>query len=416
MSSTSVTDLTGAADAGRGGNSGGAHHRRPDERRERLRRAAFFLLPGLLFLGVRQLGVVVLSVLSGVNNTTTQEALRSWDGEWFLGIAQGGYAGVPQGLVDAFGNRSFETPLAFFPGYPTAVRWLTDLSGLSLPTAAFFISGFFGVVTAYALMRLGSMIRGGSARTGLILVVLFAASPMGVVLSMAYSESMFCAAAAWALVFVLERQWLAAGACTAVAGLVRPTAAAVLLAIGVAAVIHIVRKREIWHPLAGLLLAPAGLVGYLTWVGTRLRPGAGWFDQLRAWTDLQQRGWDSRFDWGVATVTFAGKALGRSGNVLEIATIAILVGALVLVVIAIKRRLELPLVLYGIGVLAMDLGSNGLMNSKARLLVPAFTLLIPIALALAKRRTSTVVLVLLGAAVASAWFGAYSLTIWQYAI
>ncbi|AXB48837.1 hypothetical protein A4R43_27340 [Amycolatopsis albispora] len=370
----------------------------------------------MLFLAVRQLGVVVLSVLSGVNNTTTREALRSWDGEWFLGIAQGGYAGVPPGLVDAFGNRSDETPLAFFPGYPTAIRWLTELTGLQLTTAALFLSGFFGVLTAYALVRLGELIRGGSTRTGLILVVLFAASPMGVVLSMAYSESMFCAAAAWALVFVLRHQWLAAGACAAVAGLVRPTAAAVLLAIGVAVLVHVVRRREIWHPLAGLLLAPVGLVGYLTWVGTRIRPGAGWFEQLQAWTDLQQRGWDSRFDWGVAAVTFAGKALGHSGNVLEIATIAVLVAALVLVVIAVKQRLELPLVLYGIGVLVMDLGSNGLMNSKARLLVPAFTLLIPVALALAKRRTSTVVLTLTAAAVASAWFGAHSLTIWQYAI
>ncbi|MBP2179338.1 hypothetical protein [Amycolatopsis magusensis] len=416
MSSTSVTDLTGAAGAGRDGNSGGAHHRQPDERRDGLRRAGFFLLPAILFLAVRQLGVLVLSVLSGVNNTTTHDSLTAWDGQWFLGIAQGGYAGVPPGLVDAFGRRSFETPLAFFPGYPTAVRWLTELTGLALPTAAFLLSGFFGVVTAYALMKLGRMIRGGSDRVGYILVVLFAASPMGVVLSMAYSESMFCAAAAWALVFVLDRQWLAAGACTAVAGLVRPTAAAVLLAVGVAVLLHVVRKREVWHPLAGLLVAPVGLVGYLTWVGVQLRPHAGWFDQLQAWTDLQRRGWDSRFDWGQATVTFAGKALGRSGNVLEIATIAILVAALVLVVIAIKQRLELPLVLYGVGVLLMDLGSNGLMNSKARLLVPAFTLLIPLALALAKRRTSTVVLTLCAAAVASAWFGAYSLTIWQYAI
>ena len=39
-----------------------------------------------------------------------------------------------------------------------------------------------------------------------------------------------------------------------------------------------------------------------------------------------------------------------------------------------------PLVLYGTLVLAMDLGANGLMNSKARLLLPAFTLLIPAAI------------------------------------
>jgi hypothetical protein len=49
-------------------------------------------------------------------------------------------------------------------------------------------------------------------------------------------------------------------------------------------------------------------------------------------------------------------------------------------------------------------------------MVPAFALLIPIALALAKRRPSTVVLTLCGLVVASSWFGAYSITAWGYAI
>ena len=69
-----------------------------------------------------------------------------------------------------------------------------------------------------------------------------------------------------------------------------------------------------------------------------------------------------------------------------------------------------------LGLLAMDLFANGLMNSKARLMLPAFTLLIPVALALAKRRPSTAVLTLCSLVVASSWFGAYSITTWGYAI
>lgn len=64
----------------------------------------------------------------------------------------------------------------------------------------------------------------------------------------------------------------------------------------------------------------------------------------------------------------------------------------------------------------MVLGSDGLMNSKARLLLPAFVLLIPPAIGLARRRPGTAVAVLAGLTVTSAWFGAYSLTIWPYAI
>jgi hypothetical protein len=49
-------------------------------------------------------------------------------------------------------------------------------------------------------------------------------------------------------------------------------------------------------------------------------------------------------------------------------------------------------------------------------MVPAFTLLIPVALALSKRRQSTFVIALCALAVASSWFGAYALTAWGYAI
>jgi hypothetical protein len=51
-----------------------------------------------------------------------------------------------------------------------------------------------------------------------------------------------------------------------------------------------------------------------------------------------------------------------------------------------------------------------------RLLVPAVTLLIPVAAGLARRRPGTVLAVLAVAALASGWFGAYALTDWRYAI
>ena len=55
-------------------------------------------------------------------------------------------------------------------------------------------------MAAYGLVRLAELMPGGSRRAGLLLVALFAAAPMGVVLSMAYTEALFCALAVWALV------------------------------------------------------------------------------------------------------------------------------------------------------------------------------------------------------------------------
>jgi hypothetical protein len=137
---------------------------------------------------------------------------------------------------------------------------------------------------------------------------------------------------------------------------------------------------------------------------------------LTGWFVLQRQGWDSTFDGGVATVKFGLDVLATGRSVLEVGTIAVLLVAIALVVISIRQRVAWPLVLYGTLVLAMDLGANGLMNSKARLLLPAFTLLIPAAIGLAKRQRGTAITVLVGVVVASAWFGAYALTGWQYAI
>ena len=245
------------------------------------------LAPALIFLGIRELGLLVLTWMAARNSNSVSEALRSWDGQWFLAIADGGYAGVPAGLVDAFGQRSAETPLAFFPGYPTVVRWFASIDGgggIGLVTSAFTVTIVSGVVCAYALARIGRHIRGGSPRTGLILVALFAASPMSIVLSMAYSEAMFCALAAWTLVGVLEKRWVLAGVCCTAAGLVRSTGAALVLALGLAVIVAISKRRDGLWPWLGGMIAPLGLLGYLVWVGTRTGEWDGWFA-------LQQRGW-----------------------------------------------------------------------------------------------------------------------------
>jgi hypothetical protein len=71
---------------------------------------------------------------------------------------------------------------------------------------------------------------------------------------------------------------------------------------------------------------------------------------------------------------------------------------------------------YGALNLVTVWGTEGLMNSKLRLLLPAFVLLIPIALGLAGRRRSTIVAVVVAVTLASAWFGGYALTIWPYGI
>jgi hypothetical protein len=378
----------------------------------RLQRVSALLAPALVYLTIRQVSLLVLVWMSTATGVSTRSALTSWDGAWFLSLAAGGYDGVPAGMVDAFGERTAQTSLAFFPGYPALVAAVSWVSGVGVTAAAFVVSAGAGVAAAYGLVRLAETVPHGSRRAGLVLVALFAAAPMSIVLSMTYSEALFCALAIWCLFGLLRRQWLLAGVCSAAAGLVRPTAAALIAAVALAGLVAVVRGQDGWRPWLAALAAPSGLVGYLAFVTARTGRWDGWFA-------LQRQGWESRFDGGRATLLFTGRVLATAPSVLELATVWLLAGALVLLVLCVLdwwRGPAWPLLVYAATVLAMDLGCSGVMNSKARLLIPAFVLLLPVAIGLARRRTVLLVLTLTTLAGFSAWFGSYAITVWPYAI
>jgi len=232
---------------------------------------------------------------------------------------------------------------------------------------------------------------------------------MSVALSMTYTEALFCALAAWALVGVLRGQWLLAGACAAGAGLVRPTASSLVAAVGLAALAAVLTRRDGWRPVVGGLLACTGLLGYLGWVAVRTGALDGWFV-------IQRSGWGWYLDGGGATVRYVTAVLADGERAFDVLTVLALVASLVLLGLAVRMRMPWPLLVYGALVLVTVWGTEGLMNAKPRLLIPAFVLLLPVALGLARRRTGTAVAVVVAAALASAWFGGYALTIWRYAI
>lgn len=376
------------------------------------------LAPGVVYLAVRFFGMLVLAVLSAADGESFANNLRVWDAQWYLEIAAGGYGEVDPGMVDGHGNRTPETPLAFFPGYPLFARLFTVVPGISVSGAAITASLAAGVACAYGLARLARRVSTGDERhrrrVGLLLVALFAAAPMSIVLSMPYSEALFCALAVWALVGAVEQRWLLAGAACAAAGLVRPTAAALIAVIGLAAVVALVQawrngRGPVWPPVAAIALAPAGMLTYLGWVAIQTGDLNGYFE-------LQQRGWSSSFDGGAATLGFVVETLAGQRSAFETFTVWIVLAALVLLVLCLQYRLPWPLVLFAALVVVMDLGSDGLMYSKVRLLLPAFPLLLPLALGLANRRTTTAVTSTVLFACFGSWFSAYALTIWEYAI
>ena len=363
--------------------------------------------PGAVFLGVRLVGVLILAGIGAANGRSLFPTLKSWDGEWYLRIAATGYSALSAG-VDANGHTAVDTTMAFFPGYPVLIGLIGALTHLAPIAAGLLISAIAGIVAANGIARICAA-EGYPQWTGLICVALFAATPMSVTLSMVYTEALFTALAVWALVGIIQRNWLLAACCCGLAGLVRPSAAVLIAVLAVALVIAVVRKHN--HPAVLLYALPgaSGLVGYYAFVVSRTDNLAGWFV-------LQKEGWGTAFDFGKDSAAFVWRVLTTDAPLMETANVVTMFGAVALVVIALRHRLSWPLAAYGIGIVLMTIGSSGVTYSKMRLLVPAVTLLIPVAAGLARRKPGTVSTVLVLAALASGWLGAYALTDWHYAI
>ncbi len=370
-------------------------------RSDRLWRVLLALTPALVYLAGRLTSLMIVRWIADARDKDFMDALGSWDGRHLISIAEFGYHLSGQADVDS-------SP-AFFPGMPKLMSLVAALTGLQIRTAGLLISAVAGVVAAYGLVRLTEYVPGFDRFGSLLLVAVFSMAPMSIVLSMTYTEALFCALAVWSLVFLLDERWLLAGGLSIGAGLVRPTGLALASVIGIAALVVIIQRRASWQTWVGAALAPLGFVLYVGWVALQL-------GNLTAWFDLQRQGWHSEFDWGAGTTRFFIRTLKDAPALLDVANVSLMILAVILLLLSWLQKQPWQLVIYSALIVIQVLGSDGVMNSKGRLLIPAFTLLIPVALFLSreKRVTAVVATVVLG--LASCWYSAYALIIYGFAI
>ena len=349
---------------------------------------------------------LVLLVL--LDHATDEPAgLRSnlliWDGGWFQRVAEGYPSGYTYGTDGTLqGNE-----LAFFPLYPMLIRLLSTL-GLHPGTAALTVSWLASIGAAVALHLLGTSLYG--RRAGWALVAICCTAPMSVVLSMAYSESLFLALVAGMFVAAHRQVWWAAGLLGLGAALTRPTGAAAAVALAVAAVLAVRRHPERkWQPLAAAAVALAGVPAYLGWVAWRV-------GDLDAWFRIQTAGWGTSFDFGASTVDFLGRTLTVGEGWVPMSVALILLAALAAAGVALAGRPWLPLAVSGLVAMVLAYGQAGFYHSKPRLLLPVLLTLLPSVVAAARARPRVAVLAIAAWAAFGLWYGAYLVAVWPYTI
>ncbi|WP_128984298.1 glycosyltransferase family 39 protein [Streptomyces roseicoloratus] len=395
--------------------------RRVPRWRASLHRAA----PALgLFAAARLTGMLVLALWAWhVGRSPRALLATSWDSDWYLRIAAHGYGRTlywPDGAV--------QSDLAFFPLYPGLVRAVTTVLPVAYGTAGLLLSWLSAGAAAWGIYVLTERLCG--RRTAVLTVLLWGLLPHSIVLSMAYTEPLMTAFAAWSLYALLTRRWLWAGTLAALAGLSRPNGIAVAAAVLVAAGLELWRRYgrgdrplragrrsgaeppvgtglRLW---AGALLAPLGWLSYLLWVGARRGDLLGGYFAV-------QDGWTSRFDLGRGALRFVrGMVTGPTELGYVMALLITAAGVLLFALLLGGERPPLPVLAYTAVLLLITVGGSGFFESKPRFLLPAFPLLLPLARAMTRARPGAAIVVIAGLAGLSFAYAPYVLTLARMAL
>ncbi|MFF4813184.1 hypothetical protein ACFY2K_01225 [Kitasatospora sp. NPDC001309] len=335
------------------------------------------------------------------------DVLGTWDGVWYQRIAENGYD--PQ-LIELHGfplATYYENSSAFFPLYPWLMRLVGAVTGLGPYGSGIAVSVLASLVAAAGIFAIAERLAG--FRAGVIAAVVWGLFPGSGVEWAVYSDSLFVALSTWACYCVMTRRWLAAGLLALVAGLNRPTAAALIAAVSIAALVALVRRTDgVARPLTAMLITPWGLFGYVAWVGWRMGDWGGYFK-------LQRGAWNRYFDFGASTVrTVMDVITGhwdfwQSNPVPDLIAIALLIALPGLLVLLARARPPLVLWVFTALTVFTALSSNQIFGNISRYLLPAFPLCIGLAVALRKVRTSSLVGLFAMPVIAAGWYAGYAL-------
>lgn len=324
-------------------------------------------IPLGLFLASRVLAVAAAWVANFINPAKSfGTVLNGWDGNWYLGIASGGYPSVvPRGSGPAV-----QSSVAFFPGFPLAIRAVVELTGVEARVAGMFVNGASAAGATVLLWLLAKHV--SDPPTASRVVALFCFFPGSFVLSMVYSEGLFLLAATASLYLLVRHAWLTAGLACAVASATRPSGL-VVVACCAAASWRAVRSERDWRAVGAPLLGVTGFLAYASYL--RVRTGSA-----MSWAYAQTHGWDQGFDFGRNTLSRLGDVAAHplADFNLLVSTIALLfmIGAAALWYMS-SWRPPAVLYVYTAGILAPALMST-VWTSTARFTMTAFPLFIAV--------------------------------------
>jgi hypothetical protein len=161
------------------------------------------------------------------------------------------------------------------------------------------------------------------------------------------------------------------------------------------------------RPLVAAVLAPLGFLGYWGWLWSRTGRPDAWF-----W--VQEHEWHSTFDGGRFSLEQLTRAAYGEYPLVLVVNALVLVAAVVLLLALLVERTPVVVAVYALLGTVSVVGAAGYPNSKARLLLCVFPLLVPLVRGLARTPWRTLAVLLIGLALVSGWYNALVLAAWRY--
>ena len=291
------------------------------------------------------------------------EVLTSWDGKWYFRIVRLSY---PTHIPPHVTWDDVQARTAFFPMFPTLARWLDQVLPGGDVFAALVMNFALGALAVYLVGQLTrTMFDDRVAYRAMLLMAFF---PGSFVLSFTYSEATLLVFAAACLLCLQRRHWVAAGTLAALGAATRPNGIALIAACAVAAVMALRERRE-WRSLAAPLLAPLGFIGFHLFLWRRTGEKLAWFR-------TQREAWAEGTSFGFTAIHKTINAFARPmSSPTDLITAVSFLAMVVLLYMAWKKRLPLPILTYSLVVLVLMLAPSTV-TARPRFLYTAFPLLI----------------------------------------
>jgi Glycosyltransferase family 87 len=237
-----------------------------------------------IYLALRLLTALLVSIGALIARHSPLYVLRSWDGTWYNRIVLHGYPHVLP-VVDGLIRQNTS---AFSPLWPMLIRYLSWVTFINPIVLGLFLSALTGLLATLSVAKLTERLtdRETAERAALLFVV----APGAFIFSMIYCEGLLITLMVFAVLALMDRRWWRAGVLAGLATLTSPAALPLVVPFAYIALKELRNKN--WQPLFATALVPTGFIGFLLFLWHQT-------GQLLAWNHTEHDGWG-----GYASVRF----------------------------------------------------------------------------------------------------------------